>query len=297
MNKPNLNFLDLPAHLTDLDRGKVAILCLPYEATTTYGKGTQFGPQAIVDASHQVELYDEELDLEPGQIGISTLMPFDSFDVNAENAMAQINGACYDLLKQDKFVIGLGGEHTITVGMVEAFKKRYPDLWVLQLDAHSDLRNEYHGSKLNHACVMARVNEICPFLGLGIRSGIKDERALLKSPSRIHYAHELHQNSDWVDVLIEPLGEPVYITIDLDFFDPAIVPAVGTPEPGGFFWYETLKFLKNVIRTRKVVGFDIVELRPRTGFPESDFLAAKLAYKLIGYVLEKELQASNQKIA
>lgn len=293
MNEPNLNFLDLPGQLTDFERAQVAVLCIPYEASTTYGRGTQRGPQAIVDASHQVEFYDEELDLEPCQIGISTSMPIEKFDSNPEVAMEQISAACDKLLSQNKFVISLGGEHTVTVGLVRAFKKHYPNLWVLQLDAHSDLRNEYHGSKLNHACVMARVNEICPFLGVGIRSAIKDERNLLKPPSQIHYAHELQRNPSWSSFLVEPLREPVYITIDLDFFDPAIVPAVGTPEPGGFFWYETLAFLRNVIRSRKVVGFDIVELCPQAGFQASDFVAAKLAYKLIGYLFEKELRESN----
>jgi len=294
MSNIKLNFLDLPDELTDFDAAEVAVLCLPYEATTSYGKGTKDGPTAIVEASTQVELYDEELNREICDIGIATVDPIASFDRDHTKALMQIQESCEHLLEQEKFVVSLGGEHSVTIPVVRAFKKYYPDLWVLQLDAHSDLRDSYHGSKENHACVMARVGEICPFIGVGIRSGIQDERQTLTPPSQIYYAFEMQSDTKWQNEVCEKLRAPVYITIDLDFFDPGIVPSVGTPEPGGFHWYETLKFLRKIIRQHRVVGFDIVELCPKPDFPASDFFAAKLAYKLIGYIFSDKLHGPNQ---
>jgi len=262
----------------------VVVLGVPYEASTTYGKGAAGGPQAIIEASSQVEFYDEELDTEICEIGIATEMPFRKFDPDPERAVNQIAAACGRLLAQKKFVVGLGGEHTVSLGLVQAFKKLYPDMWVLQLDAHSDLRDRYHDSPFNHACVMARIQELCPYFGLGIRSAIKGEREFLRPPSQILYAYEMYQNPNCAELVLEKLGNPIYITIDLDFFDPAFVPSVGTPEPGGFGWVETLSFLRKVVESRKILGFDVVELSPRPGFAASDFWAARLVYKLIGYI-------------
>jgi agmatinase len=286
------DFLDLPECLTDLENAQVVILCLPYEASTTYGKGTKYGPKAILEASKQIETYDEELDVEPCRIGIATQMPIDSFDPRPENSIAQITNACESFLKRHKFVASLGGEHTITVGLVQAFKKYYPDMWVLQLDAHSDLRDSYLDSPLNHACVMARVAEMCPYVGIGVRSSIQGEREWLKAPSKIIYAYEMNQSSVWSDLALEQLGDLVYLTIDLDFFDPSVVPSVGTPEPGGFQWYETLRFLKKVSETKKIIGFDLVELSPKPDLVVSDFFAAKLVYKLLGYIFKDRLKNS-----
>lgn len=288
------NFLDLPAPLSDLETAQVGVLCLPYEATTSYGQGTQDGPAAIVAASTQVELYDEELDHEPCDIGIATVDPIAAFDRDHTRALQQIQESCQHLLNQGKFVVSLGGEHSVTIPLVRAFKKFYPDLWVLQLDAHSDLRDCYHGSRESHACVMARIGEACPFIGVGIRSGIRGERQALSPPSQMYYAFEMQSDAGWQDEVCRKLGSPVYITIDLDFFDPGMVPSVGTPEPGGFHWYETLAFLRKVVRSHRVVGFDVVELCPQPGFPASDFFAARLVYKLIGYVFQRELPATIQ---
>ncbi|MFQ5772497.1 MAG: agmatinase [bacterium] len=283
------NFLNLPEHLSNFTTAEVVILGVPYEASTTYGKGTKHGPQAIIDASSQLEWYDEELNAEPCQVGIATLMPFTEFDAQPERSVAQIAEVCDDLLQKKKFVVGIGGEHTITVAFVQAFKKFYPDMWVLQLDAHSDLRDSYHNSPLNHACVMARIGHLCPFLGLGIRSAVKKECDVLPAPSQIIYAHEMYQNLHWPDLVLEKLGDPVYITIDLDYFDPSVVPSVGTPEPGGFQWIESIKFLRKIARARQIVGFDVVELSPKPGFIASEFFAAKLIYKLIGYIFEEKI--------
>lgn len=265
---------------------------LPFEATTTYGQGTKRGPGAIIAASTQVEFYDEELNAEPCRIGIATVRPPESLSSKPEEAVAQISAACEVLLERGKFVVGLGGEHTVSVGLIQAYSKYFPEVRVLQLDAHSDLRDIYQGSKFNHACVMARVSEICPYIGVGVRSGVAGERALLNPPSRLIYAHEMRRNAGWIEEVVVALAGPVYITIDLDFMNPSIMPSVGTQEPGGFLWYETLEFLRQVINSHTVVGFDVVELSPKAGLPASDFLAAKLIYKLLGYLFEDELEKS-----
>lgn len=295
MPKTMPNFLELPPTLCDFATSKAAIVAIPYEATTSYGKGTAGGPEAIIQASTQVEFYDEELDWEPCRIGISTLRPFDAFPAKPEHAVKQITAGCSELLREDKFIVGLGGEHTVTVGLVAAMKAKYPDLCVLQLDAHSDLRDQYQGSAYSHACVMARILEICPYVGLGIRSSIPGQDAKISPSSHLLYAHEMYRNHNWADWVLRRLGDPVYVTIDLDFFDPSLLPAVGTPEPGGFQWHETLAFLKEIARHRTVIGFDVVELSPKPGWPASDFAAAKLIYKMIGYVFAREMPNTKKK--
>ena len=278
---PN-NFLGLDPKLSDYKKAKVAILPLPYEATTSYGAGTKRGPAAIIKASQQVEFFDEELNAEPCQVGIATAKAPAFGKTSGAKAMKRIADSCRKLLNDGKFVIGLGGEHSVTPGMVQAMHEKYPGLWVVQLDAHSDLRDEYVGSPYSHASAMARVIEFCPLIGLGIRSGIIGERERLKPPSRVFYAHEMRQSS-WIEEVFNLVGTRVYLTIDLDFFNPAEMPAVGTPEPGGFGWYEGLDFLRELFARREVVGCDIVELMPLRGQTGSDFFAARLAYKLIGY--------------
>jgi N1-aminopropylagmatine ureohydrolase len=281
---PN-NFLGLEPNLSDYANARVAILPLPYEATTSYGAGTKRGPAALIKASQQVEFFDEELNLEPCQVGIVTTKAPVFGKAGGAQAVKKIAASCRALLNDGKFVIGLGGEHTVTVGMVQAMHEKYPDLWAVQLDAHSDLRDEYAGSPYSHACAMARVLEFCPLVGLGIRSGIAGERERLKPPSRVYYAHEMRQRGAvrWIEEVFKLVGPRVYLTIDLDFFNPAEMPAVGTPEPGGFGWYEALDFLRALFSRREVVGGDIVELMPLRGIPAADFLAARLAYKLIAY--------------
>lgn len=281
---PN-NFLGLEPKLSDYENAQVAILPLPYEATTSYGAGTKRGPAAIIKASQQVEFFDEELNLEPCQVGIATVKAPNFGKASGKQAIKKIADSCRVLLNDDKFVIGLGGEHSVTPGMVQAMHEKYPDLWVVQLDAHSDLRDSYGGSPYSHASAMARVNEFCPFVGLGIRSGIIGERERLQPPSRVYYAHEMRDlgAARWKKEVFAHLGTSVYLTIDLDFFNPAEMPAVGTPEPGGFGWYEALDFLRELFARHEVIGADIVELMPLRGMSGADFFAARLAYKLIGY--------------
>jgi len=284
LKSPN-NFLGLEPKLSDYKNAKVAILPLPYEATTSYGAGTKRGPAAIIKASQQVEFFDEELNAESCQVGIATTKAPAFGKASGVKAVKMIADSCRQLLNDGKFVIGLGGEHTVTPGMVQAMHEKYPALWVIQLDAHSDLRNEYAGSPYSHACAMARVIEFCPLIGLGIRSGIIGERERLKPPSRVFYAHEMRQfgAARWMEEVFSLVGTRVYLTIDLDFFNPAEMPAVGTPEPGGFGWYEALDFFRELFARCEVVGGDIVELMPLRGQTGSDFFAARLAYKLIGY--------------
>lgn len=284
LKTPN-NFLGLEPRLSDYKTAKAAILPLPYEATTSYGAGTKRGPAAIIKASQQVEFFDEELNAESCEVGIATMKPPVFGKTRGARAVKMITDSCCKLLNDGKFVIGLGGEHSVTPGMVQAMHEKYPDLWVVQLDAHSDLREEYAGSPYSHACAMARVVEFCPLVGLGIRSGIIGERERLKAPSRVYYAHEMRQlgAARWMEEVFNLVGTHVYLTIDLDFFNPAEMPAVGTPEPGGFGWYEALDFLRALFSRREVVGCDIVELMPLRGLAGSDFFAARLAYKLIGY--------------
>jgi len=279
---PN-NFLGLTKELSTYRTAQVAILPLPYEATTSYRKGTKNGPAAIIKASQQVEFYDEELHLEPCSVGIVTAKAPAFGKMTPPKAIARMQESCDKLLRDGKFVIGLGGEHTVTVPLVRAAARKHRDLWVVQLDAHSDLRDSYHGTPYSHASAMARVIEHAKLVGLGIRSGIPGERERLKPPSRIFYAHEMLEDLSWQEEVFHILGPHVYLTIDLDFFNPAEVPGVGTPEPGGFGWYAALGFLRRLFATREVVGCDVVELLPQRDSAVSDFFAARLVYKLIGY--------------
>ena len=271
-------FLDIPAANSVFADSRVAILPVPFEATVTYGKGTKKGPPAILSASQKVELYDQELDKEPYKIGVATLPILKG---NIRNIQPKIESEISILLDKGKFPIMLGGEHSISVGAVKACKNKYADLSVLQLDAHADLREDYNGSKFSHACVMRRVREICPAVAAGIRSLSQEEMDFARGSGqikKIFWADRLD-----IEKILAGLSSHVYITVDIDVFDPAEVPATGTPEPGGLNWYKVLEILKVVFRSKKVVGCDLVELAPIKGQHASEFLAAKLVYKLIGY--------------
>ncbi len=279
----NENFLGLVDELAAFETAPTVVWPLPYEATTTYATGTNAGPAAILAASQQVEFWDEELDSEPSEKGICTLAQFNCAGLNHEKALNKLADEAERLFAEDKFVLSLGGEHSVTIPLVQQAAKYWQNLSVLQLDAHSDLRESYEGSPLNHACVMARVAETCPFVSVGLRSGIQSERRNLRPDSRLIYAWQMQRDQSWMDKTLAALAENVYITFDLDFFDPSIMPAVGTPEPGGFFWYETLALLRRVFAECNVIACDIVELKPIAGLQHPEFLAAKLAYKMIGY--------------
>ena len=282
------NFLGLQDEARySFEKSKVVIQQVPYEYTSSYLQGSAKGPEAIIKASAYVECYDEELDTEVvDEVGIATLPPVDfNGKVDAE-AVELIAQETEKLLSQDKFVVSLGAEHTVTYGFVKAFARKYPNLSVLQIDAHSDLRQSYHDNIYSHASVMARIHEMgLTICQAGIRAQCKEEAQLIKESKNIHtfYAHQIRNNPLWIREIIDPLGNDVYITIDADGFDPSIMPAVGTAEPNGLFWTETLNLLKRVCKERNVVGFDIVECAPIEGSILSEYTLAKLAYKLIGY--------------
>ncbi len=296
------NFLGLEDEsLYAYKTSKVVVQQVPYEHTSSYLQGSSKGPAAIVNASQFVEFYDEETDKEVvNEVGIATLAALDFEGRVDKDAIDYIEQETSRLLNDNKFVVSLGAEHTVTYGFVKAFAKKYPDLTVLQLDAHSDLRYSYHDNIYSHASVMARIHEMgLDLCQAGIRAQCREEAELIKKSASIHtfYAHEIRNNPLWGEELLYKLGNEVYITIDADGFDPSIMPAVGTAEPNGLLWVETLEFLRQVFSERNVVGFDIVECAPMEGSTLSEYTLAKLAYKLIGYKFHKGEHMSNKKTA
>jgi len=275
------NFGDLPKENSQLETAKIVILPVPYDGTSTWGKGADKGPEAILEASANMELYDIETDSEVYKKNIFTAKPVIEKS-SPEKMVKKVKLAVSELLVQNKFIVTLGGEHSVTAGVAQAYAEKYKNLSVLQLDAHSDLRPEYHGSKYSHASVMSRVRELCPIVQVGVRSMDIIEKPFINK-ARIFFAKNIYNKTDWQNQTINKLTDKVYITIDLDVFDPGVLPSTGTPEPGGLAWYQVLEFLKKVIKKKNVVGFDIVELCPNKNEKSSDFLAAKLVYKLLSY--------------
>ncbi len=285
-----LNFLGLAPEETAYDKARFVILPVPYEQTTTYRKGTYGGPGAILSASQEVELYDEETGTEPYLVGIHTLRDLDTTASGPKAMVEKVYQAGKIMIKDEKSVCMLGGEHTISTGMVKACKDKYDSLSVLQLDAHADLRDSYQESKYSHACVMRRIREIVKTtVGVGIRNISRSEQELIvREKIPLIHASRMFSELDWVKKTLDDLGDNVYLTIDCDFFDPSIMPGVGTPEPGGALWYQTLAFLRELIRSKNIVAFDVVELCPLADNNISEFTAAKLIYKIIGYLNMKE---------
>lgn len=268
--------------LYDYSASRIIIVPVPYDETSTWMKGSDKGPDAIMEASVSLEFYDSETSSEAHLKGIHTIEPI----LVKESPQALVN-AVHDmvkvLLEGNKFPVIVGGNHTVSVGSVRAFAEQYDNLSVLQLDAHTDLRQEYEGSLFNHACVMARVREIVPIVQVGIRSMAAEELPLADT-SRIFFAHQLYYDKKLYSRAMEKLTENVYITIDLDVFDPSLMPSTGTPEPGGPDYFEILHFLRDVIRKRNVVGFDVVELCPSQSNKAPDFVAARIIYQLLSYI-------------
>jgi agmatinase len=276
-----MKFGDFPAELTGFDGSDIVLLPIPYDKTSTYGKGADKGPAALLDASYNLEFYDIETDSEPYLRGIHTAEPV-ICDDGPELLCDMVYTRTKELLDAGKFVASIGGEHSVSVGAAKAHCERYPNTTIIQLDAHSDLRESYHGSAYNHACVMARMKEFAPIVQAGIRSmdiSEKDNMDYL----RVFFAKDIAGSNLWMEQACSLLTENVYITFDLDAFDSSLMPSTGTPEPGGMFWWQALNFLREVSRRANIVGFDIVELCPEEGNPAPDFLAAKLLYKLLSY--------------
>ena len=271
----------------DFEKAKVVVLPAPYEGTVSYRKGTGNGPSAILEASSNMELLDEELNVETHKIGIHTMAPLDIADLSAQAMIEKVYQAEKDILSAGKFPVLVGGEHSVSIGAVKAAGDSFTEISVLHLDAHYDLRNEYKGSKYSHACVGRRMQEIAPLVQLGMRSSSKEEKDFLVAPNNIVRsisAYDILNDSLWDKKTLEVLKEKVYVSIDLDALDPSIMPAVGTPEPGGLGWYMILDILRLVAQEKEVVGFDIVELAPLEGDITSDFLASKLIYRFLGYI-------------
>ncbi|MCJ7687246.1 MAG: agmatinase [Desulfobacteraceae bacterium] len=264
------------------EMASIAVLPVPYDGTSTWMKGASQAPEALFDASAHMELYDIETDSEVFRRGIITMEP-----VHCPDDPGQMVTAVYErtgsLVEDKKFIVGVGGEHSVSVGLVRATAERFPDLSVLQLDAHSDTRDAYEGSPYNHACVMSRIGELCPYVQAGIRSMDAAEMKKLK-PGRTFFAHEIVKGSNVVPKLMKALTRDVYITIDLDVLDPSVMPSTGTPEPGGLDWYHLFGLLEPVIMAKNVVGIDVTELLPNPVNKAPDFLAAKLIYRILSMI-------------
>lgn len=268
---------------------KVVVLPVPYGKTVTYIKGTEKGPAAILEASDNLELFDEELNKEIHTVGIHTTNPLEVNNLEPEAMIDVVKDKVSGVFKKDKMPVLLGGEHSITIGAVLAAKERYKDLSILYFDGHHDIRDSYRGSRYNHACIARRVLEIAPLVEVGIRSlSMLEFEFLAGKDIKIISMQYMMKNPDWCNSVGDYLSDHVYISIDLDVFDPSIMPSVGTPEPGGMLWYDFLKAIQGIIIGKKIVGFDVVELSPIKDIVAPDYTAAKLIYKLIGYIFNPD---------
>ena len=288
MNKI-FNFGGIESPYSEYGKAKFVVLPVPYDLTATYVPGARNGPKAVIEASNHMELYDEELGKETYRVGIDTGETLDVADKSPEDMLNMVSKAVSSEIESQKYQVVMGGEHSISLGVVRELVKKYPNLSVLQLDAHADLRDSYDGTPYNHACVGRRISELCPLVQVGVRSISKEEVDFKKSSKVVTISdHEVKQGQRWPEKVLDNLTDDVYLTFDLDVLDPAIMPAVGTPEPGGLNWHETIRFLRMISQKKRIVSFDMVELTPQPGNVAPDFLAAKLMYRIMGYVAESK---------
>jgi len=282
-----LRFLEEGGRCPDPERARVVVLPAPLEKTVSWLPGTGGGPAAICSASDTLELFDDELLQETFRVGIITHPPLDFRADDPAGAVARIEAAVAAILDRRRLPVVLGGEHTVTLGAVRACRQRYPNLHVVQVDAHLDLRDTYEGTPYSHACVMRRILDLgLSFSQVGIRSIAKEEWDLVVERGwRPFTMHRIRREDDWIEQLVAELAGPVYLTIDVDGLDPAVMPATGTPEPGGLGWWELLAMIRAVARHRPIVGFDCVELAPMPGAEHAAYTAAKLVYRTIGYIV------------
>lgn len=268
-------------------KSRFTVLPVPYDLTTTYQGGTRKGPGAIIEASTHMELYDEEFQSSPYEAGILTLNPLEPTAAGPAEMIDGVYEACRAIFETGSMPIVLGGEHSITFGLARAALERFPRLSVLQLDAHADMRDSYQGTPNSHACVARRISEICPIVQAGIRSLSVEEAEFLKGPDsgsvKTYYASMIHGGVAPAEI-VSSLSDDVLVTVDIDVFDPSIMPATGTPEPGGLDWHQVTGILKEVAARKRVVGFDLLELAPIPGFVAPDFMASKLVYKMMAYM-------------
>ena len=285
---PHEVFAGLEPPYSNLQEAKTVIVPVPYDSTSEWRSGSRRGPQAIIDASQYLELYDLELDREIYEIGISTLPRIEPLLSSPQDMIDRVCKVVEGLIQKEKFVVLLGGEHSLSLGAVRAFKEAFPRLSVLQLDAHSDLRDEYLGTKYGQACVMRRIFELCPISQVGVRSLSWEEKQFLSQNKLTpFYMSNLASGTASIDKIVDSLSQDVYVTIDVDVLDPSIMPAVGTPEPDGMSWRQILDIVEPVALHKHVVGFDLMEFCPAEGPSSCAFLLAKLAYKLIGCACHK----------
>lgn len=277
----NKTYAGIEEQYSKLDNSKIVLIPVPYDGTSTWQKGADKGPEAFLNASENMELYDIETQTEVYKQGVYLANPVTE-NGSPEQMVDAVRETTKKYIKRNKFVTVFGGEHSISIGTIRAFNECYDNLTVLQLDAHADLRKEYQGSKCNHACAVYEASQTTNLIQVGIRSMDVIETTVMDT-DKTFFAHDMAVDDTWMDSAIDLMTDNVFITIDLDAFDPSILPSTGTPEPGGLLWYETLEFLKLVFEEKNVVGFDIVELCPNENERSSDFLAAKLYYKMLTY--------------
>lgn len=278
--RSSAGFLGLPN--PTWPKAKIALLPIPYDATTSYQSGARFGPETMLAASFQLELFDEEFGFEPcDRLGVYTLDPMELSLDNPRSMLNTVRDTVEKIVAARKLPFLFGGEHSLTFGAVEALYKKHKDFSVLHLDAHMDFRNEFEGTKYNHACVMRRCADLVPVTSVGIRSVAKDD--LLEGKKLNHMKQVFYAPEVPLDRILETLPKKVYITIDIDVFDSSIMPSTGTPQPGGLNWYQVLGLVKAVAHHRQVIGADIMEFMPIGGLRAPDFLAAKLTYKMMSY--------------
>ncbi|MFC2061222.1 agmatinase [Elusimicrobiota bacterium] len=276
-----INYGNIPDEYSYLENSKIVIIPIPYGKTSSWIKGADKGPTAILEASANMELYDIETDSEVYIKGIHTDAPIIAY--NAEELIKASRASVLLHINDGKFIVTIGGEHTVSIGPAMAHSEAYPDLTILHLDAHSDRRESYDNDSYSHACTMARIEDFTrKTVSVGIRSMDSSEKDSINS-KRIIYAQEIYNSDKWIDRTCDLLTDDVYVTIDLDVLDPSIMPSTGTPEPGGLSWYQILSLFKKIAAERNIVGFDVVELCP-TDNKAPDFLAAKLIYKLLSYI-------------
>lgn len=277
----NKTYAGIGEEFSKLATSKIVLIPVSHDGTSTWQKGADKGPKAFLEASENMELYDIETDTEVYKQGVFLADEITAID-SQEAVIDEVHETTKKYINRNKFVTVFGGEHSISIGTIRAFNECFSNLTVLHIDAHADLRASYEGTKYNHACAVYEANSTTNLVQVGIRSmDISEKREM--NLDKVFFAHDMAVNEDWMDDVIDQLTTNVFITFDLDALDPSIMPSTGTPEPGGLFYYETLEFLKRVFEEKNVVGFDMVELCPNENEKSSDFLAAKLFYKMLSY--------------
>jgi agmatinase len=286
MKTKTKTYAGIPEKFGSFDFAKVILTSIPFDGTSTWGKGADEGFKAFLDASENMELYDIETNSEPYKHGVFLEKPLKVKKSTPEEMVDIVFAKTQEQLKTSKLLTYFGGEHSISIGVMRAFAKKYKNLTVVQLDAHTDLRQEYHGTKYNHACAVAEVQKTARLIQVGIRSMDVSEKKYLQR-ELVYFAHQIMDNDYWMEESLKKMTDKVYITLDLDVFDSSIMPSTGTPEPGGMEWYQVLQYLRMIFLRKQVVGFDIVELAPNPHNKAPDFLTAKLYYKMLAYFFER----------